>query len=128
LASDGAFISGIPDWNSYFVQVLKETADDGSGHYKIIKSKDTVFLFSDCEVFGNSNRYGNYSLYTYEGTQYDYFKNNWQDAKVRLNDSCWLRSPVFGNATNFCSIGSSGNSDGYRTAITTYYTRLGFCL
>ena len=67
LASDGAFVSGIPDWNSYFVQVLKETADAGTGYSKIIKSKDTVFLFSDGEVFGNSNRYSRYSQYELEG-------------------------------------------------------------
>jgi len=128
LASDGAFVSGIPDWNSYFVQVLKETADAGTGYSKIIKSKDTVFLFSDGEVFGNSSRYSSrYSQYELEGIQYDYFKNDFSDGKVRLGHTCWLRSPNSGSATTFCCIATYGciNSN---TANSTNYVRLGFCL
>ena len=127
LASDGAFVSGIPDWNSYFVQVLKETADAGTGYSKIIKSKDTVFLFSDGEVFGNSNRYSRYSQYELEGAQYDYFKNNFQDAKVRLGDNCWLRSPYYGLATAFCYIQTNGYINPVNAG-STIYARLGFCL
>ena len=127
LASDGAFVSGIPDWNSYFVQVLKETADAGMGYSKIIKSKDTVFLFSDVEVFGNSNRYSRYSQYELEGIQYDYFKNDFSDGKVRPGSACWLRSPYSGSATGFCYIGNGGYVDnGYASGAG--YARLGFCL
>ena len=127
LESDGAFVSGIPDWNSYMSPVVKQTADAGSGYSKIIKSKDTIFLFSDGEVFGNSNRYIRYSQYELEGMQYDYFKNNVQDAKVRLGVSVWVRSPCSSGSTDFCRFGATGIITS-NAASALLSVRLGFCL
>ncbi len=124
--SDGAFITGLPDWKDYIVPIVKDTADAGV-YIKIIKSKDYIFSLSDGEVFGNSNRYSRYSQYELEGNQYDYFKNDFQDAKVRLGAFCWLRSPYSGNSTSFCGIHNSGCiNDTF--ASHTYPARLGFCL
>jgi hypothetical protein len=124
--SDGAFITGLPDWKDYIVQIVKDTADAGF-YTKIIKSKDYIFSLSDGEVFGNSNRYLRYSQYELEGIQYDYFKNNFQDAKVRLGITCWLRSPSSGYATLFCSIYTYGYIN-LSSASSTNFARLGFCL
>lgn len=125
--SDGAYITGLPDFADYIVRVLKETADAGSGYKKIIKSMDNVFLLSDAEVFGNNNRYSKYSQYELEGQQYDYYKNNFTDGKVRASYSWWLRSPCSSSATYFCCVGSSGYVS-YNLASSSTCARLAFCL
>ena len=125
--ADGAFITGLSDWASYMVPVIKKTADAGSGYKKIIHSTDNVFLLSDGEVFGNSDRYTTVSKFALEGDQYDYFKNKYTDKKIRLGTFWWLRSPYSGNATHFCCVFSEGCVY-TSTASTTYYARLAFCL
>lgn len=125
--SDGAYITGLPDFEPYMLRVLKETADAGSGYKKIIKSMDNVFIPSDAEVFGNNNRYSRYSRYELEGKQYDYFKNNCSDGKIRLGNYWWLRSPYSGDPSNFCYV-SSGGYAGYNYASGSNYVRLAFCL
>ena len=126
MASDGAFITGLPDWAPYMVRVITKTADAGSGYKKIIQSKDYVYLPSDAEVFGNSNRYSSkYSQYELEGEQLEYFKNNWQDGKVALGYSCWLRSPSSGTATTFCCVYNYGYIN-YNSASNGNYARLAF--
>ena len=125
-AADGAFITGLSDWASYMVPVIKKTADAGSGYKKIIHSTDNVFLLSDGEIFGNSDRYSTYSKYALEGEQYEYFKK-FTDIKIRLGSTYWLRSPYSGSATSFCCVDSYGNVSGSGASNTTY-ARLAFCL
>ncbi|MGN1221782.1 MAG: DUF6273 domain-containing protein [Christensenellales bacterium] len=127
LEADGAFITGLPDWKDYIVQVETATADAGSGFKKIIVSKDRVFLPSDAEVFGSNNRYSKYSQYDLEGQQYDYYKNNWSDGKVRASGSWWLRSPCSGSATSFCCVVNSGCVSSNNASFGNY-ARLVFCL
>jgi len=127
LEADGAFITGLPDWKDYIVQVETATADAGSGFKKIIVSKDRVFMPSDAEVFGNTKRYSKYSQYDLEGQQYDYYKNDWSDGKIRASTSWWLRSPYSSIATYFCYVNSYGYVSG-SIASTSYYARLVFCL
>lgn len=127
MIEDGAYIAGLPDFANYIVPVIKQTADAGKDYNKIIKSIDQMFLLSDGEVFGNSGRYSKYSQYELEGEQYEFFKNNFTDGKVRTSTSWWLRSPYSGYATSFCYVNSSGYvSANY--ASYGYYARLGFCL
>ena len=127
MVEDGAFITGLPDFANYIVPVVKETADAGQNYKKIIKSIDQIFLLSDGEVFGNSGRYSKYSQYELEGKQYDYYKNNFTDGKVRASSGWWLRSPYSSSATSFCYVYN------YGYVYTNYassgiYARLAFCL
>ena len=127
LEADGAFITGLPDYKDYIVQVETVTADAGSGFKKIIVSKDRVFMPSDAEVFGNKKRYQKYSQYELEGQQYEYYKNDFSDGKVRASNGWWLRSPYSSSATYFCYVGNSGYV-GSNYASSSYSARLVFCL
>lgn len=124
--TDGAFITGLPEFEPYMLRVLKETADAGSGYKKIIKSMDNVFIPSDGEVFGNNNRYSRYSRYELEGKQYDYFKD-YAENKFRCNSHRWLRSPYVSYTSNFCFWNNFGYVT-YYSAHTTTYVPLCFCI
>lgn len=127
-SGDGAFLTGIPAFKDYIVQVETATADAGLKYKKIIISKDRVFTPSDGEVFGNSKRYSSrYSQYEKEGQQLDYYKNNYSDGKIRSSGNWWLRSPSSGSDTFFCCVSGIGyvTND---SASNTYCVRLVFCL
>lgn len=125
---DGAFLTGIPAFKDYIVQVETQAADAGAKYKKIITSKDRVFIQSDGEVFGNSKRYSSrYSQYENEGQQYDYYKNNYSDGKIRTSCSWWLRSPCSGSGATFCYVSNSGFVANVG-ASNGIYVRLVFCL
>jgi len=113
LSTDGAFITGLPsDLASVIKQVEKETwggygLSAGSRDNTIVKTKDWLFINSDSEVFGDSNRYFNDSKNTLEGPQYEYFKK-YEENRFVLSASAWLRSPSVNSSAYFCSWSSKG--------------------
>jgi len=132
LEVDGAFIAGLPEEiTPYIKQVSKKTwagytGTSSSSDTTIIKTKDWLFLLSDGEVFGNKDRYVNYSKYTEEGEQYKYFKE-YAENKLRYGSTQWLRSPTTSSATYFCSWYTNGcvaNS----TASNAIRVALCFCI
>lgn len=132
LEVDGAFIAGLPEEiTPYIKQVSKKTwagytGTSSSSDTTIIKTKDWLFLLSDGEVFGNKDRYVNYSKYTEEGEQYKYFKE-YAENKLRYGTGQWLRSPYTSHATNFCYWYSYGYVSSY-TASTANRVALCFCI
>lgn len=126
-SEDGAYITGLPDWAPHMVRVKTKTADSGSSYKKIITSNDWVFINSDGEIFGSSNRYYRFSQYEKEGEQLDYYRDNFSDVKIRSGNSLWLRSPYSSTAGSFCDVTTYGFVD-YNSAYGAYRVRLAFCL
>ena len=126
IASDGAFYAGLTSFKDYVKPVLNETADAGSNFEKIIKSKDYLFIMSECEIFGNTTRQlvrGRLD----EGVQYDYFKNNYQEGKMCIGQNYWERSPNTTSATAYCYVISNGYPSS-NIASSYYRVRPCFCL
>lgn len=127
IASDGAFYDGLTNFKDYVKPILNDTADGGSTNYsKIIKSKDYVFIMSECEIFGNSNR-NNINARLDEGSQLNYFSENYQEGKMCIGQNYWERSPRNTSATYFCSVSSSGYPNSY-SASYSFRVRPCFCL
>lgn len=104
---------------------LKETCL-GGGSQKIGMTSDPLFILSEQEIFGRKiysvGREGKwYEWYRQENTTYGKCKQNGEQ------DWRWERSPYSGDATIFCSVGSSGTAD-YIYASHTYGVSLGFCV
>ena len=132
LEADGAFIAGLPEEiTPYIKQVEKKTwtgyrGTSSSADTAIIKTKDWLFLLSDGEVFGNKDRYVDYSKYTEEGEQYKYFKE-YAENKLRYSNYQWLRSPSPNNGSYFCTWPTNGYVS-TSTAYTAYRVALCFCV
>lgn len=132
LSADGAFIAGLPEEiTPYIKQVTKKTwtgyiGTSSSSDATVIKTKDWLFLLSDSEVFGDSNRYVNYSKYTAEGNQYDYFKE-YAENKLRFGYYQWLRSPNVNYGSYFCYWSNNGYVSN-SSANNTYRVALCFCI
>ena len=116
IASDGAFYSGLTNFKDYVKPVLSETS--------LIKSKDYVFIMSECEIFGNSNRNKQYGSLE-DGLQYEYFKNNYQEGKMCTGKDYWERSLSASNA--FCYVTSNGYPN-FNYASNSFRVRPCFCL
>lgn len=129
LDADGAFIAGLPEEiTPYIKQVSKKTwagytGTSSSGDTTIIKTKDWLFLLSDGEVFGNKDRYVNYSKYTEEGEQYKYFKE-YAENKLRYGYTQWMRSPYANSGSSFCYWNSIGCVSSYTA---TFADRVALC-
>lgn len=125
-AADGAFIAGLtPELNSKIKQVKKKAWTGWGGsvtntptantNNTIIETNDWLFLNSDSEIFGNDSRFVEYSKYSLEGSQYDYFKE-FNENKVRKQSTSWFRSPSLTGGTGFCgwsNIGSVYSASAY---------------
>lgn len=126
IASDGAFYAGLTSFKDYVKPVLNETADAGINFEKIIKSKDYLFIMSECEIFGNTTRQlvrGRLD----EGIQYDYLKNNYQEGKMCIVQNYWERSPNTTSVNAYCYVHVSGYPAS-NSATTTFRVRPCFCL
>lgn len=132
LTSDGAFIAGMPsEMLDYIVQVKKKTfggMDKGvtfATDQTTIVTNDWMFIPSDAEIFGNTNRYVTYSKYALEGEQYEAFKGYYEN-RFRFGNDRWLRSP-YSSTTSWCC----WNGYGSVTTSSAYYTSylpLCFCI
>ena len=98
------FLNLLPDWlQKEIVPVVKKTFVDG----KIVETVDKIFIPSEIEVFGET-KYSEKG----EGKQYEFFKD-WHNrikglGKDKHSKSYWLRSPISGYYSIFCTIGSNG--------------------
>ena len=107
--------------------VIKEVTKKASaGNLSSIISSytDTLFLFAENEIFGNTQ----YSV-NGEGTQYARFTTSNTRIK-RLNGSAtnwWLRSPYSGADISFCRVLSGGKAGSY-AASSSLGVAFGFCV
>lgn len=107
--------------------VIKEVTKKASAGYasaSINSISDTLFLFAEKEITGNTR----YSV-SGEGTQYARFTTSGTYIKT-LNGSAthwWLRSPHSGRSTDFCVVLSSGMTD-YIDASFSHGVAFGFCV
>lgn len=98
--------------------VIKRTSA-GQGSRDIVETVDTLFLFSEIEVFGERC----YSA-AGEGDQYEYFSKRENRTMGKYK---WLRSPDYGDSNSFCGVSGSGHANCYNA----YYTSglvFGFCV
>lgn len=115
---DGAFWEGLPEdikplisqvknktWSGYGGTVTNSTTANADN--TIIETKDWLFMPSDSEVFGDSERINNYSKYALEGEQFPYF-NKYQEGRLQRSSNSWTRSPSLSTSISACSWGSSG--------------------
>lgn len=137
LTADGAFIAGLPtEMLNYIVQVKKKTwggyggtvlnSTNANEDDVIIETKDWMFIPSDCEVFGNKNRYTKYSKFAEEGETYEAFKE-YNENRFWCSYNRWLRSPSLSSSSTFCFWISSGYVN-YSSASSACSCPLCFCL
>ena len=108
--------------------VTKRTSA-GSASTTINTTTDSVWLFSEYEVFGTTT----YSVAGEKPTDKSICYPAFTDAtsrikKVGASDADWWeRSPLSGGSASFCSVSSWGTAD-YYNASGTYGVALGFCV
>jgi len=114
----------LPEDLQSVIQPVKKLASAGNQSTTINSYDDTLFLFSEQEIFGaKNNSTGG------EGTQYARFAVTESRAK-KANGSTtywWERSPNASNSTTFCIVNLSGAA-GYGTANNSYGVAFGFCV
>lgn len=124
--ANGAFWNGLSDdilpyisqvknktWGGYGGAVTNSTTANADN--TIIETKDWLFIPSDSEVFGDSERINNYSKYALEGEQFPYF-NQYQEGRLQRSNNSWTRSPYLSNSNYACT----WTSNGYVYHDTTY--------
>ena len=137
ISADGAFIAGLPqEIINYIVQVKKKTwggyggsvlnSTNANADDTIIETEDWMFIPSDGEVFGNTNRYSKYSKFTEEGETYEAFKE-YNENRFWCSTSRWLRSPSLSGSSIFCCWFSNGYVTN-TSASNAYYCPLCFCI
>ncbi len=126
---NGAFWNGLSDdilpyisqvknktWSGYGGTVTNKTTANADN--TIIETKDWLFMPSDSEVFGSSDRINNYSKYALEGEQFPYF-NQYQEGRLNRSSNSWTRSPYLSSSTSACNWSSNGYVYYYVTNIST---------
>lgn len=104
--------------------VKKKSGTGGGSSSGTQQTNDDLFLLSEIEIFGTTT----YSV-AGEGTQYEWYKAGNSRIK-KVNGSAnywWERSPRSGNATNFCSVNSSGSASA-GAANDSHGVSFGFCV
>ena len=108
------------------IKKVKKKTSAGNQSSTIKTTEDTLFLFSEVELFGSTT----YSK-SGEGTQYPIFTNNSSRVKKQGDSGSayrwWERSPYASNATNFCGVASDGSAN-YNNASNTIGVCFGFCI
>ena len=108
------------------IKTVKKKTSAGGQSTTINTTYDTLFLFSEVELFGSTT----YSV-AGEGTQYPIFTDNNSRIKKQgdTGSACdwWERSPYASNATHFCLVATDGSAD-YDFASNTYGVCFGFCI
>lgn len=114
------------DLRSVIKEVTKKTADLNSSSGGTLQStSDTLFLFSEKEIFGSTTNSANSG----EGTQYARFTTSTTRIKKRngATVSWWLRSPHSAIGVFFCRVSPSGGPD-RDTAANNNSVCFGFCV
>ena len=108
------------------IKKVKKKTSAGNQSSTINTTEDTLFLFSEVELFGSTT----YSK-SGEGTQYPIFTNNSSRIKKQGDSgsaySWWERSPCASNSTSFCYV-STGGSAGSYAASNAGGVCFGFCI
>ena len=109
------------------IKKVKKKTSAGNQSSTINTTEDTLFLFSEVELFGSTT----YSK-SGEGTQYPIFTNNSSRIKKQGDTGSayywWERSPNASNSTYFCFVNTDGSAANGYDASTTYGVCFGFCI
>ena len=116
-------LSAMPSEVQAAIKPVNKLTSAGSQSTTIVTTEDTLFPFSEVEVFGTTTHSA-----SGEGSQYAYFKNGGSKIKYVGGTAVpWrLRSPVISRTTHFGYVETNGTSD-YGGASTAYYTPFAFC-
>ena len=108
------------------IKTVKKKTSAGSKSTTINTTNDTLFLFSEVELFGSTK----YSV-AGEGTQYPIFTNNNSRIKKRGDSGSayfwWERSPYASDSYYFCIVNTDGSDNAYK-ASEAYGVCFGFCI
>lgn len=120
----GTVYNGLPADLKAVIKEVNKLTSAGSKSSTINTTADTLFLFSEIEIFGSTT----YS-FSGEGVQYSRFATAASRIK-KVNGSAskwWERSPDSSYSTTFCYVNSSGPAY-YLDASTAHGVALGFCV
>ena len=108
------------------IKKVKKKTSAGNQSSTINTTEDTLFLFSEVELFGSTT----YSK-SGEGTQYPIFTNNSSRIKKQGDSGSayywWERSPYASISTAFCLVDTDGSAGG-TNASNTFGVCFGFCI
>ena len=118
------YFNAMPDDLKAVIKQVQKKASAGNQSATIVTSLDKIWLAAEIEIFGAIT----YSK-TGEGSQYAYYTNSGVRIKkvAGAASTWWERSPGGGNATNFCSVNSSGAAN-YYSASASNGVALGLCV
>ena len=120
----GTVYNGLPADLKAVIKEVNKLTSAGSQSSTINTTADTLFLFSEIEIFGSTP----YS-FSGEGVQYSRFATAASRIK-KVNGSAsnwWERSPCSNSSANFCIVAVSGTA-GYYSAHFACGVALGFCV
>lgn len=100
-----AIIQLMPQEVQTGLREVNKPTTKGNRDTTVVTTADKLFLPSEIEVFGTTSETD-----PGEGVQYEYYKLGNSTIKTRLGpvQRWWLRSPIRGNAYNFCVVNSGG--------------------
>lgn len=115
------------DLQSVVKQIYKKTTL-GRANTTIVKSTDSLFLFSEVELDGTTS-----DGYSGEGSQYEYWQNhNVQSNRIKkfpkgVAGYWWLRSPAVDDNRTFRNVSRTGIIE-YASPTLSYGVCFGFCV
>ena len=120
----GTVYDGLPADLKAVIKEVNKLTSAGSQSSTINTTADTLFLFSEIEIFGSTT----YS-FSGEGEQYSRFDT--KASRIKKVDGSasywWERSPYSSGSAYFCRVDSSGTAN-IGTASGAYGVALGFCV
>ena len=119
-------LNQLPTELKSLIKTVKKKTSAGSQSTTINTTNDTLFLFSEVELFGSTT----YSV-AGEGTQYPIFTDNNSRIKKQGDTGSayywWERSPYASNSANFCSVSTDGSANLF-SASHSLGVCFGFCI
>lgn len=124
-------LSYLPSDLKSAIKTVEKNASAGSQSTTITTSADSLFLFSEIEVFGTT-----INSVAGEGEQYEYFKKFVPTSSSRIRKlsngtgsatTWWLRSPRVSNSTSFCAVNGYGTASNIN-ASGSRAVAFGFCI
>lgn len=115
----------LPDDLREHIKTAIKLTGEGDCSVDVEQTADKLFLFSEKEVFGETE----YAV-SNEGKQYPYFKDASSRIKHRNGTSAnpwWLRSPYASGSITFCYVHAIGYANGYGASYSGGVC-FGFCL
>lgn len=119
-------LNQLPTELKSLIKTVKKKTSAGSQSTTITTTNDTLFLFSEVELFGSTT----YSV-AGEGAQYPIFTNNNSRIKKQgdTGSACnwWERSPFASYSTAFCRVNTDGSANGNYASYSNGVC-FGFCI